>query len=257
MKHSQYLALVLVTLVGCGDRSEVTPRPTPSCDLQKSAAIALTFIPLTLRDMLEDHAERVRMDSENALDWSSVQFQWETGVGPLLDYEFVAKSGFVPHHIPRDLDEGFEFLSRIERTRDHLVSLAEAELETCRSASGGGAADRCALVSASFRHFSRMCQRHNERISRLDGHPRRRAIRAAAHELRLASVTLDAWSTTWTQGPEVGPLAPRAAPADAQAEREPEEERDLRRLRQISLAVKVLGALGPLGCEPVQVDCAF
>lgn len=257
MKHSQYLALVLVTLVGCGERGETTPRATPGCSLQGSATTALTFIPLTLRDLLEDHAERVRMDSENALNWSRVQFDWETSVGPLLDFEFVARSGLMPHNVPRDLDEGFEFLSRIESTRDNLLSLAEAELATCLSASVDGAGDRCAIVSASFRHFSRKCQRHSERLGRLEGYRRMRATRAAAHELELAALALGASSTTWKQGLEAGPIAPRVPPAGPEAERDAEEERDLRQLRQISLAVKVMGALGPLGCEPVQVECAF
>lgn len=238
-----------MTLVGCRDQIEANPQPELSCSRKDNATVELTYLSLILRDMLEHYVRLIEKDSE--FEWSRVQFDWEAQVGPLLDFEFVAKTGLMPENAPQDIHEGFEFLERIELTRDYLVTVAEAELETCLSARVDGASSRCAIVSASFREFSRKCQRHSERTERQDGDLKERASFQAVLELRRDAYALGASSMNWSGQKAMArdvPSFPGAADTES-------ELGDLWQLRQISLAVKVIGALGPLGCEPVVVEC--
>ena len=262
MKHQHISVLVFAaTFAGCAQAEpDVEPRALLSCHIPDRALSSAKLVSPVLREILEDHIASVKQGREIQRPWRSVQFDWETWTGELLDFDFFADTGLVPNQLPRDVEEGLELLERIESSSVPLSNVANTELKACEAArTASSTPSHCRFVSGWFEHFSRQCKRLGERIERLEGHQRRRVIEQGAFQLAVSARFIDS-SVSMVKGDPIvsALLKPRPTPEGLRDVAEFAEDYDLTTLRLASLAVKMMAASRPLGCEvPIEVDCPF
>jgi hypothetical protein len=259
--HHISVILLGASIVGCGQaQTETEPRAFLSCHVPDRAVTALHFIGPSLRANLDDHVASVKVGMEIQNPWRSVQFDWETRLGELLDFDFLARTGLLPDQVPRDIEEGLELLERIESASVPLSNVANTELKACEAArTASPTPSHCRFVTGWFEHFSRQCKRLGERIERLEGHRRRKVTEQGAFQLAFSARFIDSSVSMAGGNPIVSALLkPRPTPEGLRDVAEFAEDYDLTTLRLASLAVKMMAASRPLGCEvPIELDCPF